>query len=190
MSPPVDPPRPAGTGLVAETERLRLRRLTVGDARFVLQLVGEPAFIANIGDKQIRDEASAARFIREGAWTNQPRPGHGQFVMESRESGEPLGVCGLLYRESLELTDIGFAVLAGHRGLGLALEASRALMRYGHETLGIERLFGIVARHNEPSIRILLRLGMERLRELDAANGEVPLLLYGEPGPARGLTPS
>lgn len=175
---------------VAESKRLRLRRLAGTDAPFVLELVNDPAFLANIGDKAIRDEASAARFIREGAWTNQPKPGHGQFVMESRETGEALGVCGLLYREELGVTDIGFAVLQRHRGRGLALEAARALARYGHVTLGIDRLYGIVAAHNAASIRILTQLGLERLRALDGADGEAPLLLYGEPPAGAPLSPS
>lgn len=175
---------------MAGSARLRLRRLTGTDAPFVLELVNDPAFLANIGDKQIRDEASALRFIREGAWTNQPKPGHGQFVMESRASGEALGVCGLLYREALGVTDIGFALLGRHRGRGLALEAARALARYAHETLGVERLYGIVAGHNAASVRILEQLGMERLRELDAAEGDSPLILYGESKAAGPFIPS
>ena len=37
-----------------ETERLMLRPLTEDDAPFYLQLVNEPSFIENIGDKGVR----------------------------------------------------------------------------------------------------------------------------------------
>src|SRR5258708_5286243 len=40
--------------IVCETPRLRLRHITVQDAQFILELLNEPDFIRNIGDRQIR----------------------------------------------------------------------------------------------------------------------------------------
>lgn len=49
--------------MIASTERLRIRKLTVDDADFVLTLLNDPAFVANIGDKGVRSLADAERFI-------------------------------------------------------------------------------------------------------------------------------
>lgn len=146
--------------MIAETARLRIRRLTVEDAVFVLALTNEPAFLAHIGDKGLRSVEDAERFLREGPWTNQPRPGYGQFAVELKETGSPVGVCGLLYREGLDLSDVGFAVLSQYRGQGLAFEAAEAVMRYGRSTLGLTQIVGLTSRSNVASIRLLEKLGL------------------------------
>jgi RimJ/RimL family protein N-acetyltransferase len=163
--------------MIAETARLRIRRLTVEDAAFVLALTNEPAFLANVGDKGLRSVEDAERFLREGPWTNQPRPGHGQFAVELKETGAPVGVCGLLYRQGLDLSDIGFAVLSRYRGQGLAFEAADAVMRYGRSTLGLTQIVGLTAQSNVASIRLLEKLGLrfERMATMGDERGEVAL---------------
>ena len=68
--------------IITETARLRIRELTVDDAEFVLRLVNEPSFLSNIGDKGVHNLADAKRFILEGPWTGQQKPGYGQFMVE------------------------------------------------------------------------------------------------------------
>lgn len=161
------------------TARLRLRPLSVDDAAFVLQLLNEPAFLEHIGDKGVRDLAGARRFLREGAWTRQELAGHGMLAVEPLEGGTPLGVCGLLHRHALGLTDVGFAFLAAHRGRGYATEAALAVARHGREALGLERVHGLVSPANAASIRVLEKLGL-RFRELvQLSESDRGTALYG-----------
>jgi RimJ/RimL family protein N-acetyltransferase len=146
--------------MITETDRLRVRALALDDAEFILSLTNEPAFIANIGDKGVRSLDDARRFLAEGAWTNQPRPGHGQFLVELKIDGRPIGVCGLLYRERLDVTDVGFAFLSAYQGRGYAVEAARAVVDYGHRVLGIESIVGLASESNAASVRVLEKLGM------------------------------
>jgi ribosomal-protein-alanine N-acetyltransferase len=147
--------------MIIVTSRLRIRELSVGDAEFVLRLVNEPAFIANIGDKGVRTIENARSFISEGPWTCQEKPGYGQFLVDQKEDGDPVGICGLLFRDSLNVTDIGFAILAKHRGRGFALEAAKAVMNYGFSKLQIEEIVGLTSEANTASIRVLKKLGMK-----------------------------
>lgn len=147
--------------VVTETARLRIRKLTLDDAGFVLALVNDPSFVANIGDKGLRSLDDARRFILKSPWTNQRKPGLGQFAVELKETSTPVGVCGLQFRERLSLTDIGFAFLPEHRGKGLAFEAAEAVLRYGRSTLGLERIVGRALKENSASIKLLERLGMK-----------------------------
>ena len=146
--------------VLLETIRLRLRELTVADAAFVLALTNDPEFLVNIGDKGIRSLDDAVAFVRDGSWTNQSRAGHGQFVVETRAGGEAVGVCGLLYREAIDVSDIGFALMPAWRGRGYALEAARALSNHGRDALGLVRITGLVRRDNRASIAVLEGLGM------------------------------
>ncbi len=147
--------------MITETGRLLVRALTLDDAEFILRLTNEPAFIANIGDKHVRSVDDARRFLTEGAWTNQPKPGHGQFLVELKSEGCPIGVCGLLYRERLDVTDVGFAFLSDYHGRGYAVEAARAVVAYGHEVLGIGSIVGLASESNLASVRVLEKLGMK-----------------------------
>ena len=49
-----------------ETPRLTLRRLQFDDAPFLVELLNEPSFIENIGDKCVRSVEDAHRYLREG----------------------------------------------------------------------------------------------------------------------------
>ncbi len=49
---------------ILETERLVLRELEPdGDAAFMLEVLNEPAFIANVADRRVRTIADATEFI-------------------------------------------------------------------------------------------------------------------------------
>lgn len=164
--------------IVAETERLRIRKMTLDDAEFVLRLTNDPVVAAGIGDRGVRTVEDARRFLAEGYWIRQPKPGHGQFVVELRETSEPVGICGLLYRPDLDLTDVGYALLAGHHGRGYALEAARAVLDYGYRELGLGQIYGLVSRDNPPSIRVLEKLGLRFVRMVRRAGADEETALY------------
>ena len=95
--------------MIVETQRLLIRELTIDDAEFIFRLVNEPSFLENIGDKGVRNLEDARQFILNGPWASHRERGYGQFLVELKEGGDPIGVCGLLYRESLNLSDVGGA---------------------------------------------------------------------------------
>ncbi|NOR20075.1 MAG: GNAT family N-acetyltransferase [Xanthomonadales bacterium] len=147
--------------MIAETSRLNIRQLSVSDAAFVLGLTNEPSTIENIGDKGLRSVADAEQFISNGPWTRQQRPGYGQFALELKHSGELIGVCGILYRVKLDLTDVGFALMPKFWRQGFAFEAARAVMDYGHSVLAVENIVGLTSGTNVASINLLKKLGMQ-----------------------------
>jgi RimJ/RimL family protein N-acetyltransferase len=162
---------------VLETKRLVLRRLRAGDAAFILQLVNEPAWVRYIGDKGIRTLEEARDYIENGPVAMYQRFGFGLYLVELRESAEPIGICGLIKREALEEIDLGFALLSAFRGKGFAFEAAAAVMEYGWRTFAIPRLLAITSQDNHVSGRLLEKLGFrfERLIQLDADSPEVKL---------------
>jgi ribosomal-protein-alanine N-acetyltransferase len=152
--------------IVCETPRLRLRYLAEHDAAFILELLNEPEFIRNIGDREVRSLEDARRYIRSGTVTGYERLGFGLYLVELQEGATPIGLCGLLKRDYLDDVDVGFALRAGFRNQGFALEAARAVMRYGQEVLGLGRIVAITAPDNHASIKLLRRLGLEFERNI------------------------
>ena len=146
--------------MIAETSRLIIHQLSSADAAFVLALTNEPSTIENIGDKGLRSVADAVEFIHSGPWTQDQKPGYGQFAIELKQSGELIGVCGILYRIKLDLTDVGFALMPQYWRQGFAFEAVSAVMDYGHGVLGIGNIVGLTSQTNVASINLLKKLGM------------------------------
>jgi len=164
---------------VIETERLRLRELAPeGDAGFILQLLNEPGFLQNIGDREVRNAEQAARYVADVFVHSYRVNGFGLYAMDRREDGASVGICGLVRRDWLEDVDVGFAVLQRWYGHGYASEAALATVQWARETLGIERVVGIVSPGNAASIAVLKKLGL-RFDGLVTAPGKTePTELY------------
>src|SRR4051812_19167719 len=88
-----------------ETPRLTLRRLVLDDAAFITRLLNEPSFLANIGDRGVRNLADARRYLEAGPFAMYDRFGFGLWRVVRRADGAPLGMCGLLKRDSLPDVD-------------------------------------------------------------------------------------
>ena len=161
--------------LVLETNRLRLRRLSLEDAGFMLGLLNEPAYLRFIGDKGVRSIDEARDYILRGPMASYEEFGFGLYLTELKDSGAPVGICGLLKRDSLPDVDIGFAFLAQFWSQGYALEAASAMMTYGRNGLGLDRIIAVVSPDNERSIKLLNKLGLrfERMARWPADGSEI-----------------
>jgi ribosomal-protein-alanine N-acetyltransferase len=141
------------------TERLELLPFTEDDAPFVLRLLNEPSFLRYIGDRGVRTEADARRYIADGPVAGYAREGHGLMRVVRRSDGAGLGMCGVLKRDTLPDPDIGFSFLPEHWSQGYALEAAQAVISHARDSLRLGRILAITTRDNEASIRLLGKLG-------------------------------
>jgi RimJ/RimL family protein N-acetyltransferase len=145
-------------GRALGTPRLVLRRLTERDAAFLLELVNDPDFVRNIGDRGVRTLADARAYLRRGALASYRRHGFGHYLVTLRESRAAIGICGLARREPLDAPDLGFAFLPEHRGRGYAAEASAAVLEEAREVHGLARVLAVALPENRPSIRVREKL--------------------------------
>jgi [ribosomal protein S5]-alanine N-acetyltransferase len=162
---------------VAETQRLILRRLTAADALFILRLVNEPSFLRFIGDRGVRSAADAEEYIQRGPVASYERFGFGLFLVELKNA-EPIGICGLLQRESLPDADLGFAFLPEFSGQGYALEAAAGVVNFAARNLGLKRIIAIALPDNDRSIRLLEKLQFKFERNLRLPDDDQELLLF------------
>jgi [ribosomal protein S5]-alanine N-acetyltransferase len=174
---------------VLTTPRLSLRHLAPGDAAFLVELMNEPPYVDNIGDRGVRTDADAVRYIEEKYVTSYVRHGFGLYLVELAESKAPIGICGLVKRESLEHPDLGFAYLRRFWSMGYAREAAGETLRYARESLMLPYIYGVVSSKNIRSIRLLERLGLAYLRTIEFAGQPSETHLYGrELKPAAPMT--
>lgn len=149
---------------IVETEHLILRTFSIQDAAFMLRLVNEPSWIAYIGDHDVHDLGEARDYIRNGPLAMFDEYGFSLCMVELKNGRVPIGVCGIVKRDSLPDPDLGFALLPEFAGKGHAYEAARAILDYGRAQLGIARVLAISLPHNLRSIRLLERLGFTYVR--------------------------
>lgn len=162
---------------VVETDRLVLRRLSTDDAEFVLELLNEASFLRFIGDKGVRTLDDARDYILKGPVDSYERFGFGLYLTLLKESGVPIGICGLLKRESLKDVDVGFAFLPQFWSRGYAFESASAVMAYGRSALGLNRIVAVTNPDNHGSIRVLEKLGLrfENMVRLSEDGPEIKL---------------
>ena len=164
--------------IVAETARLRVRHFTLEDAAFILRLLNEPTFIQNIVDKGVRTLDGARDYLRTGPIASYERNGFGLNCVELRDSRAPIGMCGLIKRDSLEDPDLGYALLPEYCSQGYAFEAASAVMGTAGGEFGMRRVVAVTSVGNERSIRLLTRIGFRYERLIALYPDEPDLKLF------------
>lgn len=163
---------------ILETERLLLREITTDDAAFLLRLLNEPSFISNIGDRNVRTIEDAKRYALNGPIASYEQHGFGLYLVVLKETGEAMGICGLVKREVFADADIGYAFLPEYWGKGYAIEATAATKGYAFGQLGQRRLLAIVNPENESSIKLLKKLGLGFSRMVRMSDDAPEICLY------------
>lgn len=163
---------------VLETDRLLLTRLTYDHCDFVMELVNEPSFKRFIGDKDVRTLQDARRYLAEGPIGLYERFGYGMFLVTVKDTETPAGICGLLKRDGFDDPDLGFAFLRRFRRSGYAIESARAVLRHGIEDLHLQRIIAMADPDNEPSVRLLEKLGFSYERMVRMPGDEDEINLY------------
>ena len=145
---------------VVETRRLVLSRLVLEDAAFILELVNEPGWLRFIGDRNVHNLEDARGYIEKGPQDMYARLGFGLYRVDLKD-GTPIGMCGLLKRDTLPDADIGFAFLERFQGQGYAREAAQATLAHAQSAHGLKRILAITSPDNASSIRLLEKLGFQ-----------------------------
>jgi len=162
---------------ILETDRLVLRWLAVEDAEFIFDLLNQPSFLQFIGNKGVRTVDDARNYILTGPIASYRRFGFGLYLTELKPTQAPIGICGLLKRETLDDVDVGFAFLPQYWRQGYAFESASAVMAYGRDVLALDRIVAITSPNNEASIKVLNKIGLkfERMIRLSEDAPEVRL---------------
>lgn len=144
---------------ILETERCLIRETTVKDVEDFYRIYSDSSitqFMEPLYEDPEEERSYARDYIRQvyafydfGIWT-----------VAEKVSGEVIGRAGLCYREGFEEPELGFVIAADRQGRGLATEVCSAILQYGYEELGFERILAFVQPDNEASRRVCDKLGM------------------------------
>lgn len=158
------------------TERLLLRQWRDEDLGPFAELNGDPETMRFFPAPPLREEsdelaARERRQIEEEGW--------GLWAVEVVGGAGFIGFVGLA-RPSFEAhftpaVEVGWRLARDHWGHGYATEAGRAALAHGFEDLGLEEIVSFTSPLNEPSWRVMQRLGMSHDSADDFEHPRVPV---------------
>ena len=160
------------------TQRLFLRKVTVTDAPFFVEILNEPSWIQYIGDRNIKSVAAAETFIEEKYLASYKTNGFGSYLVLEKETNLPIGLCGLYQRADLDFPDIGFAFLEDYQGKGYGFESAHAVLIHALQDLNFKTVLGFTVSENKASIQLLQKLGLQQTGTYQPEGGDEVLLLF------------
>ena len=148
-----------------ETERLVLRDLAESDSSALFQNYSDEDIAKNFLDAPLTDMEQAIRFIE--AFRAEFRQGEAiTWAVSLKGTNEFIGTCSYMI-EANSCAEIGYDLSKAHWGKGLMTEALRAIVKYGFDELGLQRIDADTLSENSRSVKLLERLGfrLEDVRE-------------------------
>jgi RimJ/RimL family protein N-acetyltransferase len=143
-----------------QTLRLEMREFVAADLDDLLRLASDARVMRYIGDgrpfSRAKTEAMLARILRYYALY----PDLGIWYATRRDSGAFVGWFSLKYAGRSPDVEIGYWLLPAAWGRGFATEGAAALLAYGFDDVGLDRVIGVTHPANRASQRVLMNAGL------------------------------
>jgi RimJ/RimL family protein N-acetyltransferase len=163
---------------ILETERLALREFVLTDTAFIILLLNSPGWLEFIGDRNVKSTEQALAYLENGPLKSYRENGYGLCMVETKNDKFPIGMCGIIKRDTLPNPDIGFAFLPEYIGKGYGLEIASATVDYAKNELNLPKISAITVPGNERSIKLLEKIGLQFISKTKNPVTEEDLLLY------------
>ena len=146
---------------ILETDRLLMRRLMASDLDDLYALYRDPEIRRYFpeGVLTLEETREELEWFLNG---HPDRPELGLWATIHKPTGQFIGRCGLLpwTIDGVDEVEIAYLIAEPWQRQGLGVEAARALVRYGFETLGLRRLIALIDAAHEASIRTAKKAGL------------------------------
>ena len=141
-----------------ETARLFLQPYTRDNLDALHRLWTDPDVRRYLFDDEIMERAWVAAEIEHNLACFETQ-GFGQWAMFLKGHDALIGFCG--YRSFLDPPEVQllYGLAPKQWGQGFAPEAARAIIRYGFETLGFDKIIASTDAPNEASLRVMKKVG-------------------------------
>ncbi len=161
-----------------EEGRLRYRAPRMSDFEVYADFRASPRSVG-VGGPYTRDSAFQSLAALIGHWHLR---GYGRWMIEDRETGEPVGVVGPMEPDGWPEPEIAWSVFEPAEGRGIAFEAALFSRRYAYEVLGWETVISCSMPDNARSIALAKRLSATYERTFEHEDYG-PLQVWRHPGP-------
>jgi RimJ/RimL family protein N-acetyltransferase len=144
-----------------ETERLVLRRLTMGDVDNLVALDSDPDVMRYLADGRPKPRHVIEREKLPRMLGYYERfDGFGFWAAEQRDTGAFVGWFALLPADGGDV-ELGYRLRRAAWGKGYATEAAGAALRYGFEVVGLDQIIAVTHPDHVASRRVMEKSGMQ-----------------------------
>jgi ribosomal-protein-alanine N-acetyltransferase len=144
-----------------QTQRLLLREIQLEDAPALFEIFSDPEVTRFYDVETMVDVAPAVRIVAQVRARFADRTGV-RWAITEREGGRFIGSIGFnTINIHAHRAVVGYELARSAWGRGLATEALRRVVHFGHQRIGVNRIEAIVMQGNEASIRVLKKAGFE-----------------------------
>lgn len=172
------------------SERLRYRPLAPDTLADFHRLVQDEHVRRFMMDGNVFPLEWSAQHMRDSQALFERR-GVGIWLARGADTGELVGFCGFAVLTSLPEPQLVYAMFGRFAGRGLATEMGRACIALARTAPGFEEIVADVDEVNAASVRVLAKLGFERVEVRQGAFGNLLVLRLPRPEPgADGPNPS
>lgn len=147
--------------MILQTQRLHLREFVWGDLEAVYAYQSDPLAVQHLcSGPATREDCGRELALYIAQQAVAPRLRYA-LALALPASAEALGCCSLKLDSARQRQgELGYILRRAAWGHGYMTEAARALLAFGFEQLGLERVIATCNPANTASIRVLERLGM------------------------------
>lgn len=114
--------------------------------------------------------------LAEKIKTHLSEKGYGLWAVETKSDGQFIGYIGFSTADFISnftpCTEIGWRLRKEAWGNGYATEGAKACLEYGFTKLGFKEIFSFTSLFNKRSEKVMIKIGMEKIREFDHPNVE------------------
>ena len=139
-----------------DTERLRLRPYVLGDVPELARLIGA----REVAESLLRVPYPYTEYDARNFIVSMRESGEARFAINLAKEQNLIGGMGLRIHPEHPRAELGYWLGAPYWRHGYATEASRAVVEYGFETLGLHRISASAFRENVASAKVLQKIGM------------------------------
>ncbi|HEX4946435.1 MAG TPA: GNAT family N-acetyltransferase [Blastocatellia bacterium] len=141
------------------TARLQLRPSTTADIDDLHRLWTNPGVRKYLWDDEVILREVAAEVVASSL-ADFAAHGFGHWVAMWKDQSELIGWAGLRRFGEPPEVEVLYGFFPEFWGQGLAVEATRAILRFGFEEIGLERIYAGTDPPNTASVRVMEKAGM------------------------------
>ena len=137
-----------------------LRNIALEDKEEMFRLYSDSEVQKYTGETVVEsiEEIEEAIRIRIGDYEKY---GYGRWATFLKDGMQFVGWAGLAYLPEFDKIDLGYRFFPEYWGMGIATEASHAILNYAFDTLELRKIIAIAMKDNKASIKVMEKIGME-----------------------------
>ncbi|MCR9135534.1 MAG: GNAT family N-acetyltransferase [Alphaproteobacteria bacterium] len=161
---------------ICETDRLHIRNWRDEDLDLMHVINSDEDVMAFFPRRRTREQCADLLQVLKKEISET---GYGFFALERKDTGEPIGFCGLAMPRIEPIlpegtVEIGWRLATPHWKKGYATEAAMAMLKLGFTERGLEEIVSFAVFNNQRSLAVMERIGLKPDPSRDFDHPRIP----------------